>query len=822
MSRAVDSRPAAGLWPLARRLAWQEGRHGILRGFVLALALAIACVLCVSLVADRLQQALGLGSREFLAADLVLQSSREVPASQLRSLPATLAMSRTLSFSSMLFVGETMQLASVKAVSAGYPFYGQLQLSPAGAVKPGEIWLSPRLMALLQARIGDELELGEIRLRVAGQLLQEPDESFSPFLLAPRALMHLDDVARAQVLLPGSRVQYRYLFRGDWQAVAAAQAQLQSTLSVEQRLLQPGKNTQLSGGALQRSERFFRLASLMGLLLGALAMQIAMNHFTRRQADHLALLKTLGASRRQLWVWMVSLLGLLTGVAFVLGGLLGYLLHLGFLQLLGSLLPPQMPPPSWQPFILGAVVSLFITLLLSVVPFWRLLATPPQRVLRQQAHGDVPGWLALPLIGAGTLLLGWWFTGDARLSLGLLLGMALLLLLLGVLAYGLLWLLPEGRPGSGLAMALRHLRRERWKSLSQLAAIALALLLIGVLWASRVAILSGFEQQMRGDLPNRFVLNIADGDKSGLESWLQQHQIPHSAFYPIIRGRLTQIDGQPVAQEEGEAGRAGVNRELSMTWLTQPPAHNQLVAGTWWQNGERGQVSVEQGVAERLGIELGDTLQFSIEGRLLSARVGSLRKVNWQEMQPNFFMIFSPDLLQDFPASWLASLRLPSGQPQLEVELVRQYPALTLIDTDSIMQRLQGVLEQISRALGLMFALVALAAVLVLFTQVQAGIALRWQELVLMRTLGAGQTLLRRALRWELVATGALAGFAAALCCEGVMWLLMQLWSELTWQPHYELWLALPLLGMGLVLLAAYGPMRRLLGAVLARRLRYA
>ena len=822
MSRSVDSRPANGLWPLARRLAWQEGRHGILRGFVLALALAIACVLCVSLVADRLQQALGLGSREFLAADLVLQSSREVPASQLRALPATLAMSRTLSFSSMLFVGETMQLASVKAVTAGYPFYGQLQLSPTGAVKPGEIWLSPRLMALLQARLGDELELGEISLRVAGQLLQEPDESFSPFLLAPRALMHLDDVARAQVLLPGSRVQYRYLFRGDWQAVAAAQAQLQPTLSVEQRLLQPGKNTQLSGGALQRSERFFRLASLMGLLLGALAMQIAMNHFTRRQADHLALLKTLGASRRQLWVWMVSLLGLLTGVAFVLGGVLGYLLHLGFLQLLGSLLPSQMPPPSWQPFILGAVVSLFITLLLSVVPFWRLLATPPQRVLRQLAHGNVPGWLALPLISAGTLLLGWWFTGDARLSLGLLLGMALLLLLLGVLAYGLLWLLPEGRPGSGLALALRHLRRERWKSLSQLAAIALALLLIGVLWASRVAILAGFEQQMRGDLPNRFVLNIADSDKSGLADWLQQHQIPHSAFYPIIRGRLTQIDGQPVAQEEGEAGRAGVNRELSMTWLTQAPAHNPLVVGQWWQSGERGLVSVEQGVAERLGIELGDTLQFSIEGRLLSARVGSLRKVNWQEMQPNFFMIFSPDLLQDFPASWLTSLRLPSAQPQLEVELVRRYPALTLIDTDSIMQRLQGVLEQISRALGLMFALVALAAVLVLFTQVQAGIALRWQELVLMRTLGAGQTLLRRALRWELVATGALAGVAAALCCEGVMWLLMQLWSELAWQPHYELWLVLPLLGVGLVLLAAYGPMQRLLGAVLARRLRYA
>ncbi|MBP9568861.1 MAG: FtsX-like permease family protein [Aeromonadaceae bacterium] len=820
MNSPVDSRPVAGLWPLARRLAWQEGRHGILRGFVLALALAIACVLCVSLVADRLQQALGLGSREFLAADLVLQSSREVPASQLQALPPAIEMSRTLSFSSMLFVGDVMQLASVKAVSSGYPFYGQLQLSPAGAVKPGEIWLSPRLMALLQARSGDELELGAITLKVAGQLLQEPDESFSPFLLAPRAMIHLEDVARAQVILPGSRLQYRYLFRGQWQAVADWQVRLQPTLTIDQRLLQPGKNTQLSGGALQRSERFFRLASLMGLLLGAMAMQIAMSHFTRRQADHLALLKTLGASRHQLWFWMLGLLGLLTGVAFVLGGVLGYLLHLGFLQLLGSLLPPEMPPPSWQPFVLGAVVSLLITLLLSFVPFWRLLATPPQRVLRQQLHGDVPGWLALPLITGGTLLLGWWFTGDARLSLGLLLGMALLLLMLGILAYGLLWVLPEGRAGTGLALALRHLRRERWKSLSQLAAIALALLLIGVLWASRAAILAGFDQQLRGDLPNRFALNIADADKAGLQLWLQQRQIAHSSFYPVIRGRLTQINGQAVAQEEGDAGRAGVNRELSMTWLAQSPTHNQLVAGQWWHPDERGLVSVELGVAERLGIELGDTLQFSIEGRLIAARVGSLRRVNWQEMQPNFFMIFSPDLLQDFPASWLVSLRLPASQPRLEVELVRQYPALTLIDTDSIMQRLQEVLEQISRALGLMFSLVALAAVLVLFTQVQAGIALRWQELVLMRTLGAGQTLLRRALRWELVATGALAGCAAALCCEGVMWLLMQLWSELAWQPHYLLWLVLPLLGVGLVLLAAYGPMQRLLGAVLARRLR--
>lgn len=254
--------------------------------------------------------------------------------------------------------------------------------------------------------------------------------------------------------------------------------------------------------------------------------------------------------------------------------------------------------------------------------------------------------------------------------------------------------------------------------------------------------------------------------------------------------------------------------------MQQAPLHNELVAGSWWRAGELGQVSVEQGVAERLGIQLGDMLQFNIEGREISARVSSLRKVNWEEMQPNFFMIFLAGSAAGLPASWLASLRVPAGDQQLEVELVRRYPALTLIDTDSIMQRLQGVLEQISRALGLMFSLVALAAVLVLFTRVQG-----WNFPPLAGagadvTLGAGQRLLQRTLRWELLATGLLAGSRQRWEPELVMLTLQQLWSELAWQPHYLLWWGLPLLGVALVMLAAQGPMRRLLGSVLASRLR--
>lgn len=816
------SRPWWGLWPLARRLAWQQGRQGVLRGFVLSLALAIATMLCVVLVADRVQQALGQSSREFLAADLVLQSASPIPLDWLQPPQAETgsAVTQTIGFSSMLFNGEQMQLASVKAVSAGYPFYGELKLQPAQPVRPGEIWLSARLMTLLQAKAGDLIQLGQRELKVAGLLLQEPDESFSPFLLAPQALMHLDDVASAGVLLPGSRIEYRYLFKGSRALIQAWQQQLSPRLQAGQRWLLPGQDTAISQRELARSEQFFRLAALIGVLLGLLAMQIALSHFSGRLHSQVALLKTLGASRQQLWIWLTSLLGLLMLASFVLGSGLGYGLHLMFLRLLGRLLPAELPPPSAWPFVLAGVLALLATLLLAWLPFRQLLATPPNQVLRQTPTPGFSRWLSLCALLSSALLLAWWLTRDGLLSLALLGGGGVLLLALTLVGWGLLRLLPAGTVGTGYALAVRQLRRERWPTLSRLSTVALALLLLGLLWASRDAILQGFDARLQGDTPNRFVLNIAEADRQPLADTLQSLGIPYSTFYPVIRGRLVKVNGEPVSQQEGERGRAGVHRELNMTWAATLPAHNQVTAGAWWGEDASRLVSVEQDLAKRLDLQLGDQLEFQIEGRTVQAKIGSLRAVHWEDMQPNFFMIFSPDVLQDYPASWLASLRVAPDNKQLEYELVRRFPALTLIDTDNLIQRLQGVLQQLSRTLSLMLGLVALAAALVLFSQIQTSLAERWQSMVLMRMLGAGQALLKNALSWELLMLGALAGLAADLGCELALWLLHARWSYLPWQAEPLRWLGLPLLGMGLVWLAGAGSLKRLLSAVLMRYLR--
>lgn len=814
--------PARGLWRLAWRLGRQQGQHGILHGFVLALLLATATLLCIALVADRLQQASQHQGRDFLAADLVVATSSPLLANWWPASVARWPRSETLSFTTMLFAGDQPQLASIRAVGTGYPLYGRLQLAPQRTPQPGEIWLSARLMQLLQVKAGASIEVGQRQLTVAGTLLQLPDEGFSPVELAPKALMSAADVPSTGILLPGSRVNYRYqLQQPAGASLAAADQALRQQLQPGQRLLLPRESEGEAGRAMQRGELLFRLAALTALVLAALAMHSALSHFARDLNGQVALLKTLGARRQQLWAWLWMLLGALSAIGVAGGALCGYLLHLGFVHLLGTILPPDLPPPSWQPLVAGSLMLLLLILVLAIVPFMRVLATAPQQVLREgAASGDAP-WLGLLVALLGGSLFAWWFTGDGRLAGGLLAGMALGLGGLGSLGYLLLWLPWPARRGSALALALAQLRRARRDSFMQLAALTLAMLLPGMLWGAYQSLLAGVDASQLRQAPNRYLINVAAEDRTALTGWLGEHGLPHVTLYPVIRGRLTAIAGEAVAREQGGPGRPGIDRELSMSWMPVLPAYNPLQAGKAWQGPGGDEVSVEAGTAARLGIRLGDPLSFDIEGETVTARVTSLREVRWQDMQPNFIMIFSPKVLQDHPASWMASLRVTPGDLQFERDLVQRFPGITLIDTDQLLQRLTVLLGGLGRGLGLLLGLVAAAAGLVLYTRLQAVLAQRWQTLVLMRTLGAGGRQLQQMLYWEWLVAGLLAGLLAAAGSELVLWWVLPGWlEEDRWQPHLTLWWGLPLAACCLVALAARRQTRRLLHSVLARRLR--
>ncbi|ELM3720900.1 FtsX-like permease family protein [Aeromonas hydrophila] len=805
-------------WRLGFKLLRREGFNGELRWFVLALALSVACVLSVALVADRLDAGLKASGRDFIGADRVLRSATPAPAAWLEQAAKTgLAVQTTVSFNSMLFHGDALQLAFIRAVPEDFPFYGKLELSPQRAPAPGEIWLSARVMQLLAAKPGDELEVGNTVLKVAGVLGQEPDQGFSPFLLAPRALIHSADVEATGALLPGSRQQWRYLFKGTREQVADYERWLKPKLKAGQKLIKPDDQGSQVGRSLANAERFFRLASLAGVLLGALAMGIAVRHFAERQTNMVALLKTLGASRRSLWQLMGTLLLSLTLVGALLGLVAGSAMQWLTLHLLGNLLPADLPPPSWRPFALGLAVAFFITLLLAFVPFLRLLKVPPLRVLRRELEAGIPPWLALPVALLGLFGLVWGFTADATLALGLIGGMGLLMGLLALIASLLLRLGRRVQGPHALRLAISHLSRERGSGLFQLAGFALALMLFGLLWAARVDLLGEFSARLLADAPNRFLVNVADGEREGILADLRQAGAVTSDFYPMVRGRLVSIASEAV-RDTDEDGREGVNRELNFTTTATLPPDNTLTAGRWLDGP--GQVSVDKDLAKRLDIALGDTLGFTIEGRSFKAQVTSLRAIKWDNMRPNFYMIFSPDVLASFSQTWLGSYRLPEQGRVAEVELIRRHPTVSLIDVDDLIVRLTAVSDQVSRALGLMLGLVTVAALLVLLTQTQASMAHRRRELLLMRTLGAGSELLRKMLRWELVASGLLAGLCAAmvveLCSLGLQWW----WFEGQWQFHWAIWAGLPLLGAVLVTLAGQGMQRQLLAGTLSDRLR--
>ncbi len=807
---------------LALRLLRPQGQRRELLLFLLALIIAITSISSVSLTADRLQQALQISSRDFIAADRVLRSDNPIDADwQAQAQQQGLQSSTTVSFNSMLFVAERFQLADIRAVDDAYPLRGTLELMPQRPIRAGEIWLSAQLISLLQVQPGDAIEIGNTELTFAGQLVKEPDAGFSPMRLAPHALIHLDDLDRTGVVQPGSRVRWQYLYRGTAAQLEQFDQWLKPLLDESHSYYGSAEGDTPVAQPLQRAARFFQLAAVIGVLLGALAMGITLRHYARAQFDTVALLKTLGASATQTAKLYWLLLSVMMTVGLLLGGLLGWLLHLALIASLGELIPADMPLPSAMPLLLTLVLALLLTAMTAYLPFARLLKIPPLRVLRRELTVELASWQQLLVLGAGPLLLVWLISGDALLTLALLLGQLAIMLVTAAIAW--LLLLGSNRLAhrGALHLALQRLRRHRWQSMLQLAGIATALLLTALVGSVRSDLTYIWQQRLPADAPNRFMLNIAPYDVERLQSQLEDAQIQTSEMVPMVRARIHAVNGQSLSDWFSGQVPARIDRERNLTWLAQLPNENRIIAGRWWPaDGAAAEISLEQRFAERLGVNLGDQLSFNLDGTLVSAPVTSIRSVTWETMQPNFFIIFSPGVLSDFPATYLASFRIPAAQRSLEARIVRNYPTASVINIEALLAQLDEVLSKVAAALGVMMVMVVAAGLMVLLALLQVSMQERQQELLLMRTLGARATMMRGALRWELIATGTIAGLSAALAVELASGLLAYLWLQVSPRAHLQLWLWLPLAGALLSLGAGMMQIRPLLTSTLAQRIK--
>ncbi len=782
---------------VARQLLRRDWRSGELATLVFALMVAVTAVTAIALVTDRLTQGMVRESAELIGGDVVIRGTREPD-------PAWLAMGERLgmtsarvhTFDSVVFHGDNMLLAAIKAVSDNYPLIGRLRVSESplaaaaeidGGPPPGSAWVDPRVLERLNAGIGDTIDFGNTTLTLSRILHYEPDQGNSLFQLSPRILVHEADLAPAGVLAPGSRIRYRYQFAGPNGPRLANE--LEPLLGTGHSVQQPTDGESRATEALVRAIQYVKFSTLMAIVLAAIAIALAARRYSERHYDVSAMLRCLGATHGAIVRIYGYQLLMLTAATVILGLLLGWLAHLAMVAVISPLLPVALPAAGATPLASGAGTALLLVCGFALPPVLRLAESPPLRVFRRDlAPIPLSAWLVYGLTGGSQLLLLWLLFGDVGRILLVLLAASCALFVAGCLIYAALRRLRAGhRARTGLVgRSIRNLATHAATSTSQIMAFGVTLMILLLITQLRTGLLEEWRLQLPEDAPNHFAFNILPEDVQDFSELVSRHG-RLEPMYPVLLGRLTGVNGEAPSQREEGFG----NQEWNLTWSSQLAADNDIVAGTWPPRGDG--VSVAAEFADRLRLELGDTLSFSSAGGDFDATVTSLRTVVWESMSPNFFLVFSGEHIGHLPATYLTSFHLDTGNRELLRELVRQFPSVTLIEMDAIINRLEQVLGQVSLAVELLMLFVLVGGFLVLFATLQATGDERRHEGALMRALGANHAWLRRAYLMEFGAIGLLAGSLAVTGAELASAVIQSQIFYMSYRPQPLLWLLVPL-----------------------------
>lgn len=759
---------------LASRLFRRELRTGELRLLVLVSVLAVAAVTAVGFLGDRVRLALEREARRLLGADLLLVADHPwSPAPAAEAARRGLELAETRVFPSMVRAAGATQLVEIKAVSPAYPLRGRLGLgdgrSGVPPPAPGSVWVDERLAGALGIGPGDTVEVGEVRLRVAAILAQEPDRGANFFAFAPRLLMSLADLPASGLEQPGARITYRLLVAGEDAAVAAFRTWATPRLERGEKIEDSENARPEIRNTLDRARRFLGLAAMATVILAAAAVALAGRRYGERHLDSSAVLRCLGATQATLLRLTLGQFALLMLLATTLGSALGYGIQFALHALVASLLGDGLPLPSLLPAFQGAAVAAVLLLGFGLPPLLRLRKVPTLRVLRRDLDPPQASWLAAWGLGLAALTaLVVWIAGDLRLGLLAAGGFAAAAALFAGAARLGIALLGRWPAGSryGWRQGAAGLRRRAGPVTLQVVALALGAMALLVVSATRSQLLEAWQRATPADAPNRFIVNIQPEQRDALAARLREGGIA-AELAPMVRGRLATLSGRPVAAADypdDDRAQRLVEREFNLSWRDALPPGNEVTAGRWFAAEDKGKrvASVEEGLARTLGIKVGDRLEFRIAGQSIDLEVVGLRRLDWNSMRVNFFVLTPPGVLEDQPASYITSFHLPSQQLALGRDLVARFPNLTLIDLGVLIGQFRDVIGQVASAVELIFSLTLGAGLAVLYAALVAGFAERRREFAVLRALGARRRQLAAALLAELAATGALAGLCAA------------------------------------------------------------
>jgi len=807
--------------PLPLKMLLRDARAGELRVLALALVIAVASVTSVAFFADRVWQALTREANQMLGADVLLASDHPF-APELREEIARRGLPRAdgTSFVSMARAGEATQLAGVKAVSAGYPLRGKLRIAPRLNAEdaetdtippPGSVWLDERLSAALGVEVGQRIELGNARFTVGAVLTLEPDRGLSFFNIAPRLLMHLDDLAATGLIQNGSRAHYQLYVAGARAATEAFERWARPKLGPGQRIESLGNARPEVRAGLDRAQQFLGLSAMLAVILAAVAIALSTRRYTQRHLDGYAVMRCFGALQGRLFAlsgWEFVLLGL---AACATGCVLGYAGQAVIALWLTDFVAASLPQPGFYPVLQGYAAGMLLLLGFALPPLLQLKNVPAIRVIRREVGVPRQSALVGYALGMGALAaLLVWQAGEFKLGATVFGGFAAAFVLFWLAGMGALRLFAAlGRSGSvSWRYGLANLRRRARANAVQIVALALSLTVMLLLVFIRGDLLESWRTKLPQDAPNRFVVNIQPEQLQPLAQFLVQNRVAAPSTFPMVRARLTAINGRAVSAADftDERARRQIDREFNLSFMQTIPPGNQVTGGHWFSADDlaRGSVSVEIWIAERLGIRLGDALSFSGGGANISVPVSSLRKLDWDSMRPNFFFVTTPGALKGFPLSYMSTFRLPEADAKFTSRLTQAFPNLTVIDVSAVMRQVNGVLDQVIRAVQFVFLFALVAGVLVLYAALLSTQDERLQEAALMRALGASRAQLAGAQRAEFLALGLVAGVLASVGATAIGWVLAERVFQFPWQFNAAIWFAGPAAGLACVGLNAW------------------
>ena len=800
------------LFALSFKLLWRELKSGQLTVMFAAIVLSVTSVSCISIFSDRLQQALFLETREFLGGDLKYDSNEELNEKELEGINNNEINSTLItSFASMLSSKNRMQLSSIKAVDNSYPLLGQLTLEEATIKndqinlnpKKGFVFIDKRLQQLLEIEIGDTVEIGNTELTVSNILLAEPDRASSSFAFAPKAIMNVADLPATNIIQPGSRVRYEYLFVGEKEEILPLKNKLEEIKKAGDRVTEVGSEEASVGSASKRSNNFFLLGGVLAVLMAAFTIALSAQRFVRRHSKYVAILRSLGSSSFEIKSLYVLIFFELAMISIAIGIGIGWFIQEFFVTLLKDYFPTNLPKAGINPLIISAL-TVIICLTGFCLPYLvKLVNISPLAILRKEKSDfsfNSIFFTLVPLAAMFFLLL--LYTKDLLLS-SIMFFVIIGACLIGISIVFILFrknnLIGLGAE-SFLKLAWQELHRRKYQNALQIIAFTIAIGLSLIAFSIKSDLILSWEESLPDDSPNNFAINITELELEPIASFLKNNGIKINPFYPIASARLIKDKNK----EGLESHSVPIDRTFNITWTTILPDTNEIVEGVWFDDTKTTGLSVSEEIAQRYSLKVGDIIHLKTAGKVKRTFIQNVRKVNWESFTPNFFLIGHPSLLANTPSTYITAFYVPKSKESIVSNFMLEFRTVSLLSIDALLKQVSDIIEQVSKALQVILALTVIAACLLTIATIQDSFKMRLHQSGILRTLGAETSLLQKSTIIEFACIGTISGILASSLAQACLYFLESRIFEVSPAFHYSIWLLGPASGLIIITLLSF------------------